>query len=334
MYLKLIEENELPESDIKSLYSEENSSDDLRLSDIGISYINANLFNPNIVYSFDNNFETDETKNPPEQKYESELNSFKQKSIRDSNIAIKNNFENNIDKNNETKSLNNILENEEDFSGDINMLIKDTQITNSSPNKNNRKRGREKSLNSNKKFIHSSLFPDNLLAKIQIHFFSFLIDISNDALFTGLGHDINYSFKEINYSLKRKINYDYFINLFNYNIRNILQMDISSKYRNFNRNHNAETVNQVCRISPWLDKFFNTSYLRMFKYYYNRKMPLNGISFEGKYIKFSYKTKTFYDLLVKRNHERNELISIAKSYYLNGDDGERHISLLPLHKEL
>ena len=323
MYLKLIEDNELTVSDIKSLYSEENSSNDLQLSDIGISYINPNLVNPKNNNSFDINFETDGMKNSPEQKYESELNSSEHKSIRDSNISIKNNFDNNIEQNNLTKSINNILENEEGFSGDINIFLKETQITNSSPNKNNRKRGREKSLNSNKKFIHNSLFPDNLLAKIQIHFFSFLIDISNDALFTELGHDINYSFKEINYYLKRKINYDYFINLFNYNIRNILQMDISSKYRNFNRNHNAETVNQVCRLSPWLDKFFNTSYLTMFKYYYNRKMPLNGISFEGKYIKFSYKTKTFYDLLVKRNHERNELISIAKSYYLNGDDGER-----------
>ena len=320
MYLKLIEDNELTVSDIKSFYSEENSSNDLQLSDIGISYINPNLVNPKINNSFDNNFETDGMKNPPEQKYESELNSSEHKSIRDSNISIENNFEKNIEQKNVTKSINNILENEVDFS---NILLKDIQITNSSPNKNNKKRGREKSLNSNKKFIHNSLFSDNLLAKIQIHFFSFLIDISNDALFTELGHDINYSFKEINYSLKRKINYDYFINLFNYNIRNILQMDISSKYRNFNRNHNAETVNQVCRLSPWLDKFFNTSYLTMFKYYYNRKMPLKGISFEGKYIKFSYKTKTFYDLLVKRNHERNELISIAKSYYLNDDDGER-----------
>ena len=92
------------------------------------------------------------------------------------------------------------------------------------------------SLDSNgfNKYIHDSMFSDNLLAKIQIHFLTFSINVSNDAIKTELGHKTNYNFKNINYSFKRKISYKYFKNLLKYSLKNILVMDISPKYTNYN----------------------------------------------------------------------------------------------------
>ena len=57
------------------------------------------------------------------------------------------------------------------------------------------------------------------------------------------------------------------------------------------------------------------NYLELFNYYYNNQKSLNVICFEGKEIKLSKKTKSFYYLLEKYKKDENELIEIAKSYY-------------------
>jgi len=184
-----------------------------------------------------------------------------------------------------------------------------------------KKRGRKKGSKSKKNFIHDSIFPDNILAKIQTHFLTFLINISNDALITEFGNGNIYCFKNINYSMKKKVKYEYFKELLSYSIKNILQMDISKKYTIFEKEHNKIILNVVCQKSTWLNNFFNMNYLNLFKYYYNKKKPINGINYDGKYIKLSYKTKCFYDLLEK-NEEKTELIRIVKNYYFNGNDGD------------
>ena len=133
---------------------------------------------------------------------------------------------------------------------------------------------------------------DNILAKIQVHFINFIINLSNDALKIIKGKNFRKTFKNINYDFKKKININYIKKLQSYSIKDILIIDISSKYKTVPKNFNKELINEVCNSSKWLEEFFNMKYISLFDYYYNNEKTING-----KKIIFSSKTKSFKDLL-------------------------------------
>ena len=156
---------------------------------------------------------------------------------------------------------------------------------------------------------------DNILAKIQVHFINFIINLSNDALKIIKGKNFRKTFKNINYDFKKKINIDYIKKLQSYSIKDILIIDISSKYTTLPKNFNKKLINEVCNSSKWLEQFFNMKYISLFNYYYNNEKIING-----KEIIFSSKTKSFKDLLEnKKNEDIKELIvDAAKCAYFNG----------------
>jgi hypothetical protein len=133
---------------------------------------------------------------------------------------------------------------------------------------------------------------DNILAKIQVHFINFIINLSNDALKIIKGKNFRKTFKNINYDFKKKININYIKKLQSYSIKDILIIDISSKYKTVPKNFNKELINEVCNSSKCLEEFFNMKYISLFNYYYNNEKTING-----KKIIFSSKTKSFKDLL-------------------------------------
>ena len=170
-----------------------------------------------------------------------------------------------------------------------------------------------------KKRKHDSSSLDNMKTKIQVHFFSFIINISNDALLTEF-HKRKYSFKRIDYKVKQKANNELFEELKNSSIKNVIKMNISPKCKKYSIDYNKKILNKVYNISNWLDKFFDMNYLRLFNFYYNNHKPLNKILFKGQEIKFSKKTKCFYDLLEKNPKDKNDLINTIKSEYNGGSD--------------
>ena len=182
----------------------------------------------------------------------------------------------------------------------------------------NSKRGKQ--IRNSRKVEHTSHSLDNMLTKIQVHFFSFIIDIANDALFTAFQEINTNNFKGLNHKIKSKFNQLLFEKYKKYRIKDILELEISPKFKLFKIDNNKELLNKVCTLSNWLDKFFDINYLKLFNYYYNNKKPLNAIFFEGKEIKLSEKTKSFYNLLEKNKNIKNELITIAESYYFKGED--------------
>ena len=106
------------------------------------------------------------------------------------------------------------------------------------------------------------------------------------------GKNFRKTFKNINYDFKKKINLNYIKKLQSYSIKDILIIDISSKYKTVPKNFNKELINEVCNSSKWLENFFNMKYISLFDYYYNNEKTING-----KKIIFSSKTKSFKDLL-------------------------------------
>ena len=65
---------------------------------------------------------------------------------------------------------------------------------------------------------------DNILTKIQVHFFSFIIDIANDALFTEFKENNTYNFKGIDYKIKTKFNHSLFEKYKKSRIKDILEL--------------------------------------------------------------------------------------------------------------
>ena len=179
-----------------------------------------------------------------------------------------------------------------------------------------KRRGRKRKRENRK--IHNKYDFDNLLTKIQVHFLKFVINLSNDALKTEFNKGTSHNFKQISYKEKRNVNYDYFMLLKKSKIKDILQINISEKYKNFGEDENKKTFNDVNDVNKhqWLNKFFNIDYIKLFSDYYLKS--LKRIDFEGKIINFSEKTKSFNDLLAKNPTIRTQLIDTLNCAYLNG----------------
>ena len=162
---------------------------------------------------------------------------------------------------------------------------------------------------------------DNLQTKIQVHFLSFIIDLSNDAKTTELGQkNKNFSFKDISYKIKKKVSFKSCKQLKNSTIKDILQNEISSKYKHFEKNINKEILNKLSQSSNWLNAFFNQKYLDIFIFYYNNEEPSKEFIIGGKKIVLSNKTKSFYNLLEKNKKIKDKLIDTVKSVYFYGYD--------------
>ena len=181
-----------------------------------------------------------------------------------------------------------------------------------------RKKNSEIKIKNNK--IHGKFAFDNLLTKIQVHFLTFLIDLSNEALKTEFGRNTPYNFKYIPYNIKKNISFDFFDWIKNVSIKDILQMKISEKFSTFDKDINKKTLNIINGRSNWLDEFFNMKYMEAFNYYYNsREAPLKKIEFKEKIINLSNsKIEAIYGLLKKDESIKSNLIATVNIAYFNG----------------
>ena len=183
------------------------------------------------------------------------------------------------------------------------------------------KKKRGKPNEKNKKSQHLSTDFDNLQRKIQVHFFTFIFNLSNDAIKAELGSKTPYNFKQIDYKLKIKISHKNVSNLHKLAIKDILKMNISPKNKNFSKFINNDILNVVCQLSKLLESFFNIKYLEFFNdFYFNEEKETNKVVFEGKEIPFSKETKNFYHLLKKYENYKSLLIDCAKRVYFYGYD--------------
>ena len=177
------------------------------------------------------------------------------------------------------------------------------------------KRGRKKEEGKPIRKKHSSMDDDNVLTKIQVHFFTYLINITNDIIKSGFGK--NDDFQQIKYDDKKNIKLDNIKKLKNSKIKDILQMKISSKCRKYDENYNKnnyikilETISNDTSLN-WITDFFHMNYLDLFEKYYN-----NDNSFFGKEINISKETKSFNDLLKKNDDKMKECLDVISKRYL------------------
>ena len=178
-----------------------------------------------------------------------------------------------------------------------------------------KKRGQKPKKENNK--IHGSDSFDNLLTKIQVHFFSFITDFSNDALKAEFGED-TFTFKNLPHEFKKKTDFDTLLKNKNLIVKDILKVDISPKYKKYGQNINENILKNACEKSKFLGEFFNMKYIDIFKEYYNKnsEKPLNIINYKGKTIILSPSTKSIYYLFQNNKTLKNKLKeTINKVFY-------------------
>jgi len=182
-----------------------------------------------------------------------------------------------------------------------------------------KKRGR-KSTEKIKKKIPNSLRYDNIASKIQTHFLSFLISFLNDCV-ASFSFDQKIFFLKFRYKEKSKSSSKYFKKLKNSSIEELIEsMNISDKYKKFEKDKNRSSLKELSK-NDWFVKLFKLKYLDLFSSYYNNEQPLKKLSFFGKTISFSETTKSFYDLLVKNEKSKEDIINAAKIFFFD-DKGD------------
>ena len=179
----------------------------------------------------------------------------------------------------------------------------------------NKKRGR-KSQNARKRKIHASDSDDNITRKIQNHFLNFLISLIND-LATNVYKLKKEYFKKFDYNQKAKISSDYFKDLKNSTIENlIIKLNISEKYKCKN-DINIKHLKKLNKF-PIFERLFKMNYSYLFRnFYYNNKKPLQELYIKEKVIHLSEKTKSFYYLMEKNKIDAEKLIKIDKNFFIN-----------------
>ena len=171
-----------------------------------------------------------------------------------------------------------------------------------------------------KRSRHLNTHFDNLQIKIQVNYINFIINISNDVLFSIFKEKRHYNIKDIDHEFKIDVSRRNFDFLKSSKIKDVLGKNISNKYKAYKKNFNKELLDEVCQKSPLLNDFFNLNYLDLFRCYYNDQKQIDKISFCEQTITLSKKTqkKTFYELLIKYKNIKKELINAVKNVYFNG----------------
>jgi hypothetical protein len=180
-----------------------------------------------------------------------------------------------------------------------------------------KKRGRPR-LKKVDKATHGNKDFDNIQRKIQVHFLTFLIYFCNDALRTEYGDNL-LSFKQINKKSKITVNYEHAQSLKNSSIKDILSLEISTKYSTYDKSENKKILATI--KAKWLNRLFQMNYLELFKLYYNDEKPVDKIVYENREIILSPQTKSFYFLLEKNKAIRQNIIDVIKIVYLNDCGG-------------
>ncbi len=197
---------------------------------------------------------------------------------------------------------------DESLSNRVNFVVEKKYI--------NKKRGR-KAKEKNKKKFHDKTQVDNLLRKIQTHFFTFVIFFCNDILRKEYPNYKDF-FKNINYKNKRNVKYSYTSSLKKATIKDLLKMDISIKHKKCGSSYNKTLLEKIENYSPSLSKLFEMNYLELFEKYYNKGNPLNEIAYENIIINLSEETKskTFFNLIDKDKNLKKHLIDITEKEYI------------------
>lgn len=192
---------------------------------------------------------------------------------------------------------------------------------------------KKKKINKKEKKPHNRLSSDNLLRKIQVHYFSFLISFLN---FLLKYYNYEYKFLKLDYSIKPNINKDAkkkswevgnenkkIINsLDDATVETIISQNISRQYKQYKENQN-QFICEAVKQNKVLNNILKDNHLNIFKKFYftsNKIINLKEYGSDNKFIKLPKNIKTHIDLLKKNEvfgeeYRKSINESILKNYF-------------------
>lgn len=187
------------------------------------------------------------------------------------------------------------------------------EILNSSTNETNKKGKEKNGLNRE----------DNLLRKIQLHFFNYIIMFINSFL-----ENQNYEqkFLKLTHDYKKNVNKSFIDSLKKSSLKDIIINNISEKYKNYDSNQNEILYEQI-KDNPIIKKILYINYVHIFRIYFdsNRLIDLNQFGIQ-KTITLLNEAKTFKDLLSKNKSKGQLHLNLLKNCAIK--------NFLPTHKFL
>ena len=197
-------------------------------------------------------------------------------------------------------SLNNKSEEEhKNESSEISLLFSSTSRQSSTNFTNKNK------LNKKRKNTHNNLSSDNLLRKVQVHYFSFLISFLNYLLEL---FKYDYKFLELDYRIKKNINKNVkkrkignvkIINSFDdVSVEKIISQKRKKQCKKYEENHN-QIICEAVKRNKILYNILKDKHLNIFKKFYFTTSKLINLKEYGedKCIKIPNEVKTHIDLL-------------------------------------
>ena len=136
----------------------------------------------------------------------------------------------------------------------------------------NQARGRKRKSNSDNPTHGKDRF-DNVQRKLQVHFINFITNFCNDAIRYYLKTS-SFSFKNINKKSKIEVNFNNVSKLKKCSIKDLLNSEISTKYKNWDKNENKKLLLKL--KGTCLDELLEMNYLDLFKLYYNNNKEIKG----------------------------------------------------------
>jgi hypothetical protein len=158
---------------------------------------------------------------------------------------------------------------------------------------------------------HGKTSFDNITSKVQIHYITFIIHLTNDVIISIFGKNSEKDglyFTDIDYKIKKNISFKNMEKLKTQSIKDILLNPSSTKFSSKNEDYNKKIYNKLVNSSEVLDELFNMNYMRLFRIYHNNAQKIEKIIIKQKEIKLSNKTKSFFELIESNNDEMKKLI--------------------------
>ena len=125
-------------------------------------------------------------------------------------------------------------------------------------------------------------------------------------------------FKDIKYDFKKTVNHKNVEYLKQCKFKDIIQLDISPKNKNFGIDTNKNIYSYVCKLSSKIKSIFDLGYLFIFqKFYLRLNQNEKEINIENIKINLSPETKSFCNLLKKNAKSKEKFIEVVKDVYLS-----------------
>lgn len=194
-----------------------------------------------------------------------------------------------------------------------------------------KRRGRKTNSEKKGKRVHNASDFDNILRKIQVHYLTFIVCFTNDLIEVFLPNRKDLRFKNLDYNLKKTVNHSYVQKLKNKTIGEILQFKASSKNRKFESFVNQTIYQKICELSQIMKGFFEFSYLTVFNEYYYKSQ--RTISFGGKNINISQRTKLFTDLVHKNIESAEKIQQIALDNFIELKNNKKIPPIFVINKK-